>query len=79
MPNIINNVFFSLPEKVNLGLQQGVDNLTDPTKNSGRNFQILPLNYEIVFLSESAIIKFMFSKKDTKIDKIFTVDLTFSR
>ena len=46
--------FFSLPEKVNLGLQQGVDNLTDPTKNCDKNFQILSQKlWDVCFLNQT--------------------------
>ena len=33
-------------------------------------------DYRTVGRSEHRVVKFMFSKKATKIDKIFTVDLT---
>ena len=44
----------------------------EAVKNYNQALDICPLSFKVSFL------KFMFSKKATKIDKIFTVDLTLT-
>ena len=58
---------------------KGIDNISHLVFVRSNGMDITPENILVHIEFLFSCIKFMFSKKTTKIDQIFNVDLTFSK